>query len=84
LKHTGSVQIIAGVNCINATSRKTRIETGLLSSPFQARNVLTPLPEKQGLKHEANCGMVFNSKGINATSRKTRIETYLFIILFRF
>jgi len=41
--------------CINATSRKTRIET---ESGGGASNtgsvVLTPLPEKQGLKPNAN------------------------------
>jgi len=36
---------------INATSRKTRIETSYLNPEAKSlRRVLTPLPEKQGLK----------------------------------
>jgi len=38
--------------------------------------VLTPLPEKQGLKLKYFAAPKTELTGINATSRKTRIETY--------
>jgi len=42
--------------------------------------VLTPLPEKQGLKPAVSVSLLIPRLCINATSRKTRIETVLCLL----